>query len=124
MFCGLLILLEGIIWGRFIKCQIRYGLHLSVLLVDLFNKTLVAAKGQSEWLWPKSGLWMVTVQFVFGSLLVAELRSEPKVKTHGEGQQDQRTTTHGREKEKGNENLCEELDWINRVCDRLHPIIL
>lgn len=38
----------------------------------------------------KSGLWMVTVQFVFGSLLVAELRSEQKVKTHVEGQQDQR----------------------------------
>lgn len=38
----------------------------------------------------KSGLWMVTVQFVFGSPLVAELRSEQKVKTHVEGQQDQR----------------------------------
>lgn len=54
---------------------------------------------------------MVTVQFVFGSPLVAELRSEPKVKTHVEGQQDQRTTTHTAERRKeGNGNLCEEMD--------------
>lgn len=73
--------------------------------------------GLAEWPRPKSGLWTVTVQFVFGSPLVAELRSEPKVKTHGEGQQDQRTTTHTAEKggKKGNGNLWEELDWINRV---------
>lgn len=58
----------------------------------------------------KSGLWMVTVQFVFGSLLVVELRSEPKVKTHGEGQQDQRTTTHSQEK--GGKNQWE-LVWRN-----------
>lgn len=54
---------------------------------------------------------MVTVQFVFGSPLVAELRSEPKVKTHGEGQQDQRAATHkDGEEEEGNGNLCEEID--------------
>lgn len=53
---------------------------------------------------------MVTVQFVFGSLLVTELRSELKVKTYGEGQQDQRTTSHSTKKEKGNGNLCEEMD--------------
>ena len=48
---------------------------------------------------------MVTIQFVFGSLLVAEPRSEEKVKTHGRGQPDQRTTTHtqagGRKKPMG-----------------------
>lgn len=48
----------------------------------------------------RGGLWTVTVQFVFGSPLVAELRSEPKVKTHGGGQRDQRTTAHtGRERD-------------------------
>lgn len=57
------------------------------------------------------GLRMVTVQFVFGSPLVAELRSEPKVKTHGEGQPDQRTTAQPAERRKrGNGNLCEEMD--------------
>lgn len=54
---------------------------------------------------------MVTIQFVFGSPLVTELRSEQKVKTHGQGQQDQRTATHtAREREKANGNLCEEMD--------------
>lgn len=53
---------------------------------------------------------MVTVQFVFGSPLVTELRSEPKVKTHGEGQGSEDRHTQGRKKEKGNGNLCEEMD--------------
>lgn len=54
---------------------------------------------------------MVTVQFVFGSPLVAELRSEPKVKTHGEGQQDQRATTHTAERRKKAMGTCVK-KWI------------
>lgn len=54
---------------------------------------------------------MVTVQFVFGSPLVAELRSEPKVKTHVEGQREQRTATHKAERKKRAMGTCVK-KWI------------
>lgn len=45
---------------------------------------------------------MVTIQFVFGSPLVIEARSETKVKPHGPGQEDHGTTTHrvGKERQR------------------------
>lgn len=66
---------------------------------------------------------MVTIQFVFYSPLVMELRSEEKVKTHGRGQgiREPPHTAKGRE---SNGNSCEEMDYINRAYHRLRPIIL
>lgn len=46
---------------------------------------------------------MVTIQFVFGSPLVIEARSEKKAKPHGPGQADHRTTTHREGKERHRE---------------------
>lgn len=58
-----------------------------------------------------SGLPMVTVQFVFASPLVAELRSEPESENTWRGSAGSEDHhAHDGETEKGNGNLCEELD--------------
>lgn len=90
--CGLSFVACWCIWGQFYWTS-------SAQTAGVWNQGSAKEPGSceggpAERPRPKSGLWTVTVQFVFGSPLVAELRSEPKVKTHGEGQQDQRTTTH------------------------------
>lgn len=75
---------------------------------------------------------MVTIQFVFRSPLVTEARSEEKVKTHGWGQSDRRTTKHCKERENGRErwrrkatrkNWCEEMVLINICNHRLGSIM-
>lgn len=76
---------------------------------------------------------MVTIQFVFRSPLVTEARSEEKVKTHGWGQSDRRTTKHCKERENGRErrwrrkatrkNWCEEMVLINVCNHRLGSIM-
>lgn len=117
MFCGLLIL-----WGEYrdvhledVDCATNYSKpHL--LSDDWWLREGLKALEQTGDSYPpsaslgrqsgfsggmkRSGLWMVTVQFVFGSPLVTELRSEPKVKTHGEGQGSEDRHTQGRKEGK------------------------
>lgn len=72
--------------------------------------------------WPVNGYYSICIWFPAGR--GAEIRVESEnIWAGSAGSEDHHTHT-GRGKEQANGNLCEEMNWINRVCNRLHPIIL